>query len=587
MKKEEVQYRKNDVIEFDIIDYGNEGEGIGKTDAFTWFIKDTVIGDRVRASVMKLKKNYGYARLLEVIKPSRDRVEPPCKVARACGGCTLQASSYKSQLRFKENKVLSSLERIGGFSRDSYEYDGIIGMEEPFRYRNKAIFPVGKNKAGEVISGFYANHSHTIIENDDCLLGVKENKQILDIVLDFIRKFRIEVYDEDSHNGLVRNILIRKGFHTAELMVCIIINGDRLSHTSELVEALLSVEGMTSISLNINKAKTNVIMGKEMINLYGNGYIEDYIGDIKFRISPLSFYQVNPEQTFKLYSKALEYANLSGNEVVWDLYCGIGSISLFLARSARQVYGIEIIKEAIDDAIENARINGIDNASFYVGEAEKVLPKLYGDFESGKDKSGDNEGNKIDGGNVSKVSDVSDKEVVNKFAPDVMVVDPPRKGCDKLCLDTMIKMNPERIVYVSCDCATLARDARYLCENGYGLRRVCVVDQFGHTGHVEVITLLSKLDSKKYISVELPMDDMDLTSAESKATYKQIQNYVLEKFGFKVSTLYIAQVKKKHGLEVREHYNISKNENQNDPQCSIKKDEAILDALKHFQLLYY
>lgn len=494
MKKEEVQYRKNDVIEFDIIDYGNEGEGIGKTDAFTWFIKDTVIGDRVRASVMKLKKNYGYARLLEVIKPSRDRVEPPCKVARACGGCTLQASSYKSQLRFKENKVLSSLERIGGFSRDSYEYDGIIGMEEPFRYRNKAIFPVGKNKAGEVISGFYANHSHTIIENDDCLLGVKENKQILDIVLDFIRKFRIEVYDEDSHNGLVRNILIRKGFHTAELMVCIIINGDRLSHTSELVEALLSVEGMTSISLNINKAKTNVIMGKEMINLYGNGYIEDYIGDIKFRISPLSFYQVNPEQTFKLYSKALEYANLSGNEVVWDLYCGIGSISLFLARSARQVYGIEIIKEAIDDAIENARINGIDNASFYVGEAEKVLPKLYGDFESGKDKSGDNEGNKIDGGNVSKVSDVSDKEVVNKFAPDVMVVDPPRKGCDKLCLDTMIKMNPERIVYVSCDCATLARDARYLCENGYGLRRVCVVDQFGHTGHVETVVLMSRKD---------------------------------------------------------------------------------------------
>ena len=585
MKKEEVQYRKNDVIEFDIIDYGNEGEGIGKTDAFTWFIKDTVIGDRVRASVMKLKKNYGYARLLEVIKPSRDRVEPPCKVARACGGCTLQASSYKSQLRFKENKVLSSLERIGGFSRESYEYDGIIGMEEPFRYRNKAIFPVGKNKAGEVISGFYANHSHTIIENDDCLLGVKENKQILDIVLDFIRKFRIEVYDEDSHNGLVRNILIRKGFHTAELMVCIIINGDRLSHTSELVEALLSVEGMTSISLNINKAKTNVIMGKEMINLYGNGYIEDYIGDIKFRISPLSFYQVNPEQTFKLYSKALEYANLSGNEVVWDLYCGIGSISLFLARSARQVYGIEIIKEAIDDAIENARINGIDNASFYVGEAEKVLPKLYGDFESGQDKSGDNEGNKIDGGNVSKVSDISDKEVINKFAPDVMVVDPPRKGCDKLCLDTMIKMNPERIVYVSCDCATLARDARYLCENGYGLRRVCVVDQFGHTAHVETIVLLSKLDSKKYISVELPMDDMDLTSVESKATYKQIQNYVFEKFGFKVSTLYIAQVKRKWGLDVREHYNMSKSEKQKIPKCPIEKEEAILDVLKYFKMI--
>ena len=498
MKKEEIIYKKNDIIELEIIDYSNEGEGIGKTDAFTWFIKDAVIGDKIEAVVMKLKKNYGYAKLLRIVEASKYRVDPACKVAKACGGCQLQSTSYEMQLEFKEKKVISDLKRIGGIEENTYIYDGIIGMEEPFRYRNKAIYPVGKDKNGEIISGFYASRTHSIVKVDDCLLGVKENRKILDKILNFMKKFNIEAYDENLHRGIVRNILIRKGFYTGQIMVCLIINAKKLDFSDELIKDLLSLEGITSISLSINREKTNVIMGKDIVNLYGNGYIEDYIGDIKFRVSPLSFYQVNPYQTYKLYSKALEYASLTGNETVWDLYCGIGSISLFLAKSAKKVYGIEIIEEAINDAKENARINDLDNVEFYVGKAEEVLPDLYEKFER-ESLSKDNECTYSD--NTIKrdesVGICENNILKNKFAPDVMVVDPPRKGCDKACLDTMIKMHPSRIVYVSCDVATLARDVKYLGENGYRLDRVCVVDQFGHTGHVECVVLMSKVAPTK------------------------------------------------------------------------------------------
>lgn len=503
MKKEEIIYKKNDIIELEIIDYSNEGEGIGKTDAFTWFIKDAVIGDKIEAIVMKLKKNYGYAKLLRIVESSKYRVDPACKVAKACGGCQLQSTSYEMQLEFKEKKVISNLKRIGGIEENTYIYDGIIGMEEPFRYRNKAIYPVGKDKNGEIISGFYASRTHSIVKVDDCLLGVKENRKILDKILNFMKKFNIEAYDENLHRGIVRNILIRKGFYTGQIMVCLIINAKKLDFSDELIKDLLSLEGMTSISLSINREKTNVIMGKDIVNLYGNGYIEDYIGDIKFRVSPLSFYQVNPYQTYKLYSKALEYASLTGNETVWDLYCGIGSISLFLAKSAKKVYGIEIIEEAIDDAKENARINNLDNVEFYVGKAEEVLPDLYEKFEreilskdNGYTCPNEMLKNSLLTDNIlerDENSGICENNILkNKFAPDVMVVDPPRKGCDKACLDTMIKMRPGRIVYVSCDVATLARDVKYLGENGYRLDRVCVVDQFGHTGHCEAVTLLVK-----------------------------------------------------------------------------------------------
>ena len=451
---------KNQEFIVTIEDMNEDGAGVGKVDGYIWFVKDAVIGDVVRAKAMKMKKSYGFARLMEVLEPSVSRVIPSCPVARQCGGCQLQAMSYEEQLKFKERKVMNNLIRIGKFAEDEIHMLPIMGMEEPWRYRNKAQFPFGKDKDGNVIAGFYAGRTHAIVEAEDCLLGVEENREILDIVKRFMKEMKIEPYDELSHKGLVRHVLIRKGFKTGEIMVCLVINGNKLPGKERLVEMLTGVDGikgMTSISYSVNQEKTNVIMGKEIVNLYGPGYITDYIGNVKYQISPLSFYQVNPVQTERLYGTALEYAGLTGNEIVWDLYCGIGTISLFLAQKAKKVYGVEIVPQAIEDARRNAEINGIHNAEFFVGKAEEVLPEQ---FEK------------------------------NHVHADVIVVDPPRKGCDAVCLDTILKMRPERVVYVSCDSATLARDLRYLADGGYVVERGKCCDMFPGTVHVESVIMM-------------------------------------------------------------------------------------------------
>lgn len=557
-------WKKNDMVQIEITDMSDTGEGIGKTDGFTWFVKDAVIGDVVEASVMKLKKTYGFARLQKILEPSPVRVTPACPVARQCGGCQLQALRYDEQLRFKENKVRSNLRRIGGF--ENFVFYPIIGMDNPWRYRNKAQFPFGKSKDGRIITGFYAARTHAIIEQDDCLLGAEENAAILKCLKSYMEQYHISPYDETTHTGLVRHALIRKGFATGELMVCLVINGSAhdLKNSGELVKSLkalypgpepmpeskngaeemgyrgteegrkverygaaedvdagecggvaestseedgkaekfedvgmiecVAAEGydaaaecgaatryrekaehgeavyawkgwrdkkpvprMASISVSINREQTNVIMGTEIVHLYGPGYITDYIGNVCYRISPLSFYQVNPVQTERLYGTALEYAGLTGTETVWDLYCGIGTISLFLAQKAKNVYGVEIIPQAIEDARANAALNGMDNVEFFVGKAEEVLPEQY---------------------------------EKNHIYADVIVVDPPRKGCDQVCLDTILKMAPQRIVYVSCDSATLARDLKYLCAEKYTLEKVRTVDMFGNSGHVETIVKL-------------------------------------------------------------------------------------------------
>ena len=475
---------KNQEFTVSIEDMSEDGAGIGKLDGYIWFIKDAVIGDVVRARAMKMKKNYGFARLMEILTPSAARVEPRCPVARQCGGCQLQAMSYEEQLKFKERKVKNHLLRIGKFREDEIHMLPIMGMEEPWRYRNKAQFPFGMDKNGNIVAGFYAGRTHDIIECGDCLLGVEENKDILDIIKGFMRVHGIRPYDETTHKGLVRHALIRKGFHSGEIMVCLVINGKDIPAKEQLVEELCQVKGMTSISYSINQEKTNVIMGKEIVNLYGPGYITDNIGNVTYQISPLSFYQVNPVQTEKLYSTALEYAKLTGKESVWDLYCGIGTISLFLSQKAKQVYGVEIVPQAIEDAKNNAALNGITNAEFFVGKAEEVLPQFYN----------------------------SDDLDAGMRHPDVIVVDPPRKGCDEQCLSTMLAMRPERIVYVSCDSATLARDLRILVDGGYELQKVRAFDQFAHTGHVETVVLLSKgiIDSQK-VKVEMSLEDMDMS----------------------------------------------------------------------------
>lgn len=494
--------KKNDEFELVIEDMSDDGEGIGKLDGYIWFVKDAVIGDRIEAKAMKLKKNYGFARMMKLVEPSAARIPERCPVARQCGGCQFQMMNYEEQLKYKERKIYNNLKRIGGLTnlylpgemeaeRRAGENAGtavletgnggtgpvtvapearrivmepIIGMEEPWRYRNKAQFPFGVNREGRIVAGFYAGRTHCIIESDDCFLGVSENHEILDMIKSFMDTYGIRPYDEEKHAGLVRHALIRKGFKTGELMVCLVINGDKLPHSEALVELLLKVPGMTSISYNVNKERTNVILGNQVVNLYGSGTITDFIGNVEYRISPLSFYQVNPVQTEQLYGTALEYAGLTGEETVWDLYCGIGTISLFLAQKAKKVYGVEIVPQAIDDARENAKLNGIDNVEFFVGKAEEVLPRQY-------EKS--------------------------QARADVIVVDPPRKGCDKVCLDTIVKMAPKRVVYVSCDSATLARDVKYLGENGFEVERVRGCDMFPWGRHVETVIMMRNCGSKE------------------------------------------------------------------------------------------
>ena len=461
-----MSYQKNDVLTVKIEDMGHDGEGIGKCEGYTLFVKDTVIGDLAEVKVIKAKKNYGYARLMRLIEPSPHRVEPICPVARPCGGCQLQMLDYAEQLRFKEKKIAQNLQRIGGMTEIPME--PIVGMESPFRYRNKAQFPIGQDKNGKLLTGFYAGRTHQIMENRNCYLGVEQNEEILNRILAWMEENSVSAYQEETGKGLVRHVLIRFGFTTKEIMVCLVVNGKKLPAEKKLIQSLTELEGMTSITLSVNRERTNVIMGKEIRCLWGQEFITDYIGKVKYQISPLSFYQVNPVQTEKLYSLALEYAGLTGKETVWDLYCGIGTISLFLAGKAKKVCGVEIIPQAIDDARENAKRNHIENAEFFVGKAEEVLPEFY----------------------KKATTEASSDEMLH---PDVIVVDPPRKGCDDACLNTMLRMQPERIVYVSCDSATLARDLKILCDGGYEIRKVRGVDQFGMTVHVECGVLLTKV----------------------------------------------------------------------------------------------
>ena len=557
MKSEKnLNLKKNQEVSLTIEDFTKEGEGLGKYQGFPLFVKDTVIGDEVKVSITKLKKNYGYARLVEIIKPSEDRVTPLCPVARQCGGCKLQQISYDKQLHFKKGLVEGCLTRIGGFEKEDIEQkmEPVYGMEEPWHYRNKAQFPVGYDKEGNLVAGFYAGRTHSIVANTDCAIQAKVTHPIVEKVLAYMRENKISAYDEKNHSGLIRHILTRVGFTTGEIMVCLIMNGTakQLKNINKLVDKLKEIEGMTSIIVNTNTDKTNKILGLHCETVWGQDYIEDYIGDIKYQIGPLSFYQVNPQQTKVLYSKALEYADLKGQELVWDLYCGIGTISLFLAQKAKQVYGVEIIKEAIDDARRNAALNHMDNVEFFVGKAEEIVPAQY-------EKTG--------------------------IHPDVIVVDPPRKGCDATLLNTMLDMAPERIVYVSCDPATLARDLKILCAEKYTLEKVAVVDQFSHSVHVETVVLLSQQKPDDTIEIDLDLDELDATSAELKATYQEIKDYVLKEFGLKVSSLYISQVKRKCGIEVGENYNLPKSENARVPQCPKEKEEAIKAALKYFAMI--
>ena len=467
---------KNQEYEITIEDLGNEGEGIGHINGIAVFVKDAVVGDVARIKIIKVKKHYAYGRLMEILTPSVSRVEPICSMARKCGGCSIMQLDYGKQLAWKQDKVMNCLKRIGGIADVEQLMEPIIGMEDvgeekfpAIRYRNKAQFPVQRGKDGKIAIGFYAGRTHSVMDTDVCYLQDKVNDDIIRRFRAFLETYQVEPYDETTHTGLVRHILTRVGRKTGEVMICLILNGTELigktggqgycNVEQEFVRCMQNVQGITSISINVNREKTNKILGDSCRTIWGSDTITDYIGNVKYQISPLSFYQVNPEQTEKLYGKALEYADLHGDEMVWDLYCGIGTISLFLAQKAKRVCGVEIIPAAIEDARKNAQMNGMTNVEFFVGKAEEVLPEQYA--QTGEQA-------------------------------DVIVVDPPRKGCDEVAIQTMIKMAPEKIVYVSCDPATLARDVKVLVAAGYEVKKVCAVDQFGHSGHVESVVALHR-----------------------------------------------------------------------------------------------
>ena len=470
-----------------------------------------------------------------------------CPVLNLCGGCQLLDMEYAKQLDFKQKQVEELLKGL-------CPVKPIIGMKDPFHYRNKVHAVFDRDKKGNIISGIYEENTHHVVPVEKCLIENQKADEIIGTIRGMLKSFKIRTYDEDTGFGLLRHVLIRKGFSTGEIMVVLVTASPVFPSNNNFVKALREKHPeITTIVQNINGRGTSMVLGDKEHVLYGKGYIVDELCGCRFRISSKSFYQVNSVQTEILYEKALSLSGLTGRELVVDAYCGIGTIGIIASKAAGKVIGVELNQGAVRDAVNNAKMNGIDNIRFYCNDAGRFLVNMA--------EQGEN--------------------------ADVVIMDPPRSGSTEEFMDAVGKLGAGKVVYVSCNPETLARDVRYMKKLGYRAVEAWPVDMFPETDHVETIVLLSKLDSKKYISVELPMDDMDLTSAESKATYKQIQNYVLEKFGFKVSTLYIAQVKKKHGLEVREHYNISKNENQKVPQCSIEKEEAILDALKHFKMLYY
>ncbi|NCC16767.1 MAG: 23S rRNA (uracil(1939)-C(5))-methyltransferase RlmD [Clostridia bacterium] len=448
---------KNKTYEMTVDALGSNGEGIGRIDGFTIFVEGALPEETVKVLIIKVKKSYGYGKLLEIVSQSPYRVEPQCPVAKTCGGCQLQHLSYEGQLVYKAKTVKDNLERIGGL-KNIGELP-ICGMENPWRYRNKAQFPVGIGKDGKVEIGFYVKRSHRIVDIPVCFLQNPVNDEIIAIVREFMDEFKISAYNEEKHKGLVRHILTRVGRNSGEIMVCIVINGKSLPHSEVLCERLSKIQGIVSVVLNVNKEQTNVILGEKVIALWGKSTIGDTLGGITFEISPLSFYQVNPVQTEILYSKAVEMACLQGDETVLDLYCGIGTISLFFAKKAKKVFGVEIVPEAVVDAKKNAERNGITNVSFEVGAAEEVIPRLYQD---------------------------------QGITADIIVVDPPRKGCDQVLLDTIASIAPKKLVYVSCNPATLARDVAVLSESGFQVMDVQVVDQFPMTVHVETIALITR-----------------------------------------------------------------------------------------------
>lgn len=535
---------KNRIYRAHIDGYSSEGLGIARIDGQVVFVHGAVRGETCDVLVMKVLKNAAFGKIAALTEPSPARRQPDCPYYGRCGGCDFRHMSYEEELWAKRARVQDALTRIGGAEVTVEE---ILGAEQPLHYRNKSIYPI--SLAGEV--GFYRARSHQVVHVEHCLIQKPEADALAQAVRDYIARFQVEPYNEATGRGLLRHLYVRTSCR-GESLACLLVNGSRLPHEQELVDMLrAAAPGVCGVVLGENTRRGNAILGDRYRTLWGRDYLTDTLCGLELRLSVPSFYQVNHDQAQRLYEKALEYAGLTGRELAVDLYCGAGTITQVLARRARHVIGGEIVPEAIRDAEDSARRNGVENAEFLCGDASRLAAELR----------------------------------QRGLRPDVICVDPPRKGLAPDVVEAAASMTPGRIVYVSCDPATLARDVARFAPLGYRPVRACAVDLFPGTAHVETVCLLSKLQSKEHIEIEVKMDELDLTSAESKATYEEIREYVLEHTGLKVSYLYIAQVKQKYGIIERENYNKPKSENARQPQCPPEKEKAITEALRHFGMI--
>ena len=540
-----MELAKNQEHTVTIEGYGEGGMGVARIDGRVVFVHGALRGEKCRVLILKTLKSVAFAKVLEVLEPSSERITPDCPYFPRCGGCTYRHIRYEEELRLKKQRVQDNLSRIGG----SYvTVEEILGARDTLRYRNKAQYPVSKDGA----VGFYRARTHEVIECEHCLLVKPEADAAAEALREYMQSCRVAGYDEKTGRGLVRHLYIRSNA-AGESLVCVLVNGDKLPKEDRLVTLLRDAcPKCTGIVLGTNTKKGNVILGDRYRTLWGSDRLEDTLCGKTFRLSVPSFYQVNRVQAERLYAKAIEFAGLTGQETVLDLYCGAGTITLALSDHAKKVLGAEIVPEAIDDARENAARNGVKNAEFFCGDA----------------------------------SDVAKKLARENLRPDVITVDPPRKGLAADVVESIAEMQPQRVVYVSCDSATMARDVKRLADLGYTAQRACAVDMFPRADHVETVVLLSKgeIDSKK-VRVEFSLEDMDMSGFQKGATYEQIKAYVLEHTGLKVSSLYISQIKRKCGLDVGQNYNLSKKEDAKVPKCPPEKEAAIRDALKYFQMI--
>lgn len=545
--------QKNQILTLRIERLSSDGSGVAHSaDGEAVFVPGTAPGDEARVRIVKDCGRYAFGILDELLTPSPDRIPVDCPVAGPCGGCSLRHLDYAAELRAKQESVLDAFRRIGGLEVPVLD---ILPSPDVDRYRNKVQFPVGIDKNGVPCIGFYAGRTHRIVPCPDCKLQPSVLNEIGNALCAFFAQQGIRPYDEQSGKGLVRHIFLRRGAHSGQIMVCLVCTRAKLPHAEQLCTALRGqFPAISTILLNVNAKNTNVILGSENHILYGPGYIEDTLCGVPVRLGPLSFYQVNTLAAERLYGVAAQYAQLTPDDTLLDLYCGMGTIGLSMAGQCRELIGVEIVPEAIESAKANAA---------RMGEAVAAKSRFF----------------------CADAGQAATQLAAEGLHPDIVMLDPPRKGCDEATLSAVVRMAPRRVVYVSCNPATAARDAAWLEQNGYHAEKVQPVDLFPRTKHCETVVLLSKLKVNHHIEIELKMDELDLTSAESKATYDEIKTYVLEKYGLKVSQLYIAQVKRKCGIIERKNYNVSKKENAKVPQCPPEKEAAIMDALKHFQMI--